>query len=82
MEYDLSFEDVINEIFTENSGWYQGENFKDGCFLESSESDIINLCYFSENKFGKQQLTLVLSKSLLTQKYRRVFTQPEVMRKY
>lgn len=81
-DYDLTFNEVINEIF-KTKGWYQGENFKDGYFISVNENndDMIYLYYFSENKCGKHTDGCpVLSKGLFTQKYRRIYTEPSAKR--
>ena len=61
---------------------YQGENFKDGHFLKINEDGNINLYCFEEDFIGPKNLgTPILSRGLYIQKYRRVCTQPDVMRK-
>ena len=84
-EYTLSFKEVLEEIFSTNEKvkyWYQGENFKDGHFLKIDEDGNINLYCFEEDFIGSKNFgTPILSRGLYTQKYRRVCTQPDVMRK-
>ena len=85
-EYTLSFKEVLEEIFNTNEKvkyWYQGENFKDGHFLKIDEDNNINLYCFDEDSINAKNFgTPILSRGLYTQKYRRVCTQPNVMRKY
>lgn len=83
MEYNLTFADVLNEIFKDKKikCWYQGEDFMNGYFISLNNFDEINLFYFSKDKFGKQNAGyLPLTNGVLKQKYRRVYTQPDVMR--
>lgn len=85
-EYNLTFVEVLEEMLGKDSNiklhaWYQGEHFADGHFLDCQD-DCIILYSFDEDKFGMQKHGIpVLSKGLYHQKYRRVYTQPDVMRK-
>ena len=80
-KYTLSFHEVLNEIFFTN-GWYQGENFKDGVFIMVDEIGLIHIYEFREDTFGVIDCTpLSISAETVNQKYKRVYTQPEIMRK-
>lgn len=79
-EYNLTFTEVMDNIFKDKS-WYQGENFANGYFIQS-EDKIVHLRYFSDNTYGIQEAgPVMLSEGLLKQKFRKVLTQPDVMRK-
>lgn len=83
MKYDLTFADVLNEIFEDKKlkCWYQGEDFMNGYFIKINDFDEIGLFYFSKDKFGEQNAGyLPLTNGVLKQKYRRVYTQPDAMR--
>lgn len=79
--YDLTFQDVLKEIFEEDSTcWYQGENFQDGVvFLKAFGS--LRERIFTADKFGWEQDTPIISQNVYTQKYRRVTTQADAERR-
>lgn len=80
-KYNLCFIDMMNEIFVTN-GWYQGEDFKDGVFIKTDDSGLVHVYQFSEDKFGEIDCGLLsISSRTLSQRYRRVYTQPDIMRK-
>ena len=54
--YDLTFQDVLKEIFEEDSPcWYQGENFQDGVVFLKQFGDLRERAFTM--KFGYQQST-------------------------
>lgn len=78
--YSLSFTDVLSEIFDTN-GWYQGEDFKDGVFIKLDTIGLIHVYEFNKNVYGETDCNLLaISAGTVNQKYRRVYTQPEIMR--
>lgn len=80
-EYNLSFLDVLNEVF-QTKGWYQGENFKSGVFLKVGEHEDLRFAEFAEDKLGEQDGGApVVYAGLTRQRYKRAYTQPEIMRK-
>lgn len=80
--YDLTFQDVLKELFEENSPcWYQGENFRDGVVFLKQFGDLRERIFTTDNKFGWEQDTPIISQNVCTQKYRRVTTQADAERK-
>lgn len=80
MKYELTFEEMIHDIFKTN-GWYQGENFGDGYFLKIVDG-VIQIWYFDDKAYGEQYLcAFYVGKGTITQKYRKVYCQPDIMRK-
>lgn len=79
--YDLSFNDVVADIFT-FGGWFQGENFSDGVFIRLDEFGDIHVYQFLRDRHGEQDYEkLTLNSGVYKQKYRRVSTQSDIMRK-
>lgn len=80
--YDMSFSDVVNEIFDTN-GWYQGSDFSNGTFIKvNSNTATIGIYGFSENHFGETYVgDFYISRGIKNMHYRRVHSQPEIMRK-
>jgi hypothetical protein len=80
-EYNMNFHEVLRAIFTEG-GWYQGNGFKCGVFIKLDRFGIIRVYEYAENKFGEQDCgALTVNDGIYNQHYRRVYTQPEIMRK-
>ena len=81
--YPLTFFDVVNEIF-ETGGMYQGERFKNGYFISLGKSTFsynqIKLFRYDWNKGTCDEDNPVLSKGLIEQRYREVFTKEEIWR--
>ena len=78
--YDLTFQDILKEIFEEDSPcWYQGENFQDGVVFLKQFGDLRERVFTTE--FGYQQDTPIISHNVYTQKYRRVTSQADAERK-
>ena len=46
--YNMTFEEVMKEIF-ETKGAYQGEDFKDGVFIEPDD-DVVYIKEYTKNK--------------------------------
>lgn len=83
IKYNLSFNDVLNEIF-DTHGWYQGEEFADGVFITvTKNNDVVEVREFNIDKhFGEKYLTdLSITRGVRDMKYRRCYTQPDVERK-
>ena len=78
--YDLTFQEVLKEIFEEDSPcWYQGENFQNGVVFLKQFGYLIERIFTPE--FDYQQDTPIISPGVYTQKYRRVTSQADAERK-
>lgn len=80
-KYIFNFSDVLESLLIKNEKiFYQGENFKKGCYLGITECGDITLFEY-DNKDSLTPLncgTPVLSKGLITQKYKQIFTRFEL----
>ena len=74
-KYNLSFVEILNN----GKAWYVGEDFKKGVFIEVSESGVAQLKEYVESKIFPIDLTLVVSKGLVNQKYKEVLTKNEIL---
>ncbi|MCD7996471.1 MAG: hypothetical protein LUH21_04475 [Clostridiales bacterium] len=80
-KYDLTFYEVIEELIN-NGGWYQGEKFSNGTYLAINGLGNVCVYSFSEEYFGTKELYIaIIYKGVVEQKYRKVETQADVMRK-
>ena len=80
-DYNLNFHEMTDKLFTEG-GSYQGNAFKDGVFICLDQYSNIHLYEYSDGKFGKQDCgTLIVNDRIYNQHYKRVYGQPEIMRK-
>lgn len=80
IKYPINFHQVLDEIF-QTKGWYQGNNFKDGVFIKLNYDCTIHVYEFRENHFGEKDLYhLAINDGIYNQHYRRVYTQPDIMR--
>lgn len=78
--YDLTFQEVLKELFEENSPcWYQGENFQDGVVFLKQWGDLKERIFTTG--FDWQQDTPIISQNVYAQKYRRVTSQADAERK-
>lgn len=78
--YDLTFQEVLKEIFEENSPcWYQGENFQDGVVFLKAFGSLRERIFTA--KFDWEQDTPIISQNVYTQKYRRVTSQSDAERR-
>lgn len=76
-EYNLTFPEVPIQLFNSyETMWFQGENFVDGVII-TVQNGILRCIDFSENG---HMWEVVVSTGICTQKYRRVYTQKDVMR--
>lgn len=81
IKYNMTFDEVLHEIF-DTKGWYQGELFGNGVYITLANGDYINIYVFSDQWLGAKDCgAFILSINAYNQKYRRVYTQPEVERK-
>lgn len=81
ISYNMTLDEVFREIF-ETEGWYQGEDFGDGVYMTVAPSGCINVYVFSEHWCGAKDMgAFLLTKGSYTEKYRRVYTRPQVERK-
>ena len=79
--YDMNFHDVLKELFS-IGGWFQGNAFQDGVFIKLDTFRNIHVYEFSEDKFGEQDCEmLIINDGIYNQHYRRVSTQPDIMRR-
>ena len=78
IKYELTFEEVLNDLF-KNNNWYQGEDFKDGVFM-CIEDEMLKIKEFSKNQSTAKDLGSMITKGMYEQKYRKVTTQPDIMR--
>lgn len=80
MNYNLTFDEMVNNIFSTN-GWYQGNDFADGYFLKLVDN-IIQVWYFDNKIYDVHyHCDFHISGGTFRQKYRRVFVKEDVMRK-
>lgn len=82
MSYELTFEEILKKTLVENNkGMFQGENFQKGCYLMLSDFDESLMLYEYKDKDSFTSTMLgnpVISKGLITQKYREVFNRYEL----
>lgn len=79
IKYQLSFEEILRDLFT-SGGWFQGEDFEDGVYIRS-DNGIIKTYQFSSDWIGEKDLGSMITVGMYIQKYRRVVSQPDIMRK-
>ena len=78
--YDLTFQDVLKELFEEDSPcWYQGENFQDGVVFLKQWGDLRERIFTTG--MGWQQDTPIITTNVYDQKYRRVTSQADAERR-
>lgn len=79
--YDLTFQEVLKELFEENSPcFYQGEHFADGVVLLKYFGDLTQRI-FIPNKPMYEDSTPIITQGVYDQKYRRVTSQSDAERK-
>lgn len=83
IKYELSFTEAIRAL-EKGEGWVQGEHFSDGVVLMfdkgSSANDYIHVHDFTVD-YKSSKFNLQITRSILSQKYRIVCTQPDAERK-
>jgi len=83
MEYTLSFTEAL-EVLTNNGGWVQGESFADGVVIMFDGGSVgqghIHVHDFTLDYFDCKS-EFHITRSLLSQKFRVVKTQPDALRK-
>ena len=78
--YDLTFQDVLREIFEEDSPcWYQGENFQDGVVFLKTFGSLRERIFITDMDW--EQDTPIITTGVYTQKYRRVTSQADAERR-
>lgn len=71
-EYNLTFADVINEIFDTN-GWYQGINFDEHSFIAiGRDGKLIEKYFVNSNGKTAVKRTLEIDSRIVKMKYRRI----------
>lgn len=82
MEYTLTFQEVLQKTLLEgNKGMFQGSEFKRGVFLKVSDfGDSLMLHEYKDKDdlFEHPLGNPVLSKGLISQKYREVFIRQDL----
>ena len=79
-EYTMTFHDVLGEIF-KTKGWYQGEDFANGVFIKVDNNGFVHVYEFLPHIFGETECGLMtITMGTIQQKYKRVYTQLEIMR--
>ena len=80
--YDLTFQDVLKELFEENSPcWYQGENFQDGVIFFKQYGDLKQKLFITQFSWQQDTCSPTITQNVYTQKYRRVTSQADAERK-
>lgn len=80
--YNLSCLEMLERMFSKG-GWYQGEAFADGVYITlEKEYGEVRVYGFVKDKLGKQNFgNFQLTTGSYSQKYREVWTQPEIERR-
>lgn len=78
--YDLTFQDVLKEIFEENSPcWYQGEHSANGVVFLKYFGELTLRIFNPNNTY--EDCTPFITQGAYDQKYRRVTSQTDAERK-
>ena len=71
-EYNLTFTDVVDEIF-ETNGWYQGINFDDYSFIAiGRDGKLVEKYFVNSNGKTAFKRTLEIDSRIIKMKYRRI----------
>lgn len=75
-KYDLTFYEAL-ELVLQDECWVQGENFADGVVLFLYNTNIVKCKDFTVGEDWDMSVT----KNLVSQKFRKVYTQPSAERR-